>query len=127
MVDKIRVYVYSLKGVSSVDYVDMESARHACSQAGERVFTGLKKLPLGPHWDSWDSILSEDQSRVVHLVRELSAERGLEFEIIDLADSGAIALLKSFVKRISAPSVAFKGEVIKGVPTREELEALLRR
>jgi hypothetical protein len=125
-VDKIKVYVYSLKGVSPVEYVDMESARHACSQAGERVFTGLKNLPLG-HWDSWDSILPEAQREVVHLVRELSEVMGLEFEIIDLADCGMTTSLKSFVKRISAPSVAFKGEVIKGAPTREELKTLLRR
>lgn len=124
--DKIKVYVYSLKGISPVEYIDMESARHACSQAGERVFTGLKKLPLG-HWDSWDSILLGDQRKVVHLVREFSEENGLEFEIIDLADSGFLTGLKSLVKRISAPSVAFKGEIIKGIPTREELESLLRK
>ena len=64
---------------------------------------------------------------MVHLVREISEENGLEFEIIDLADSGPMTLLKSLVKRTSAPSVAFKGEIIKGIPTREELESLFRK
>lgn len=124
--DKVKVYVYSLKEISPVEYVDMESARHACSRAGERVFAGLKKLPLD-NWDSWDSILPEDQRKVVHLVREFSEENGLEFEIIDLADSGFLTGLKLLVKRISAPSVAFRGKIIEGIPTREELGSLLRK
>lgn len=124
--EKIKVYVYSLKGVSPVEYVDMESARHACSQAGERVFTGLKKLPLD-YWDSWDSVLPEEQRKAVHLVRKLSEKNGLEFEIIDLADSGFLTGLKALAKRISAPSIVFKGEIIKGVPTKEELESMLHK
>ena len=124
--EKIRVYVYSLKGVSPVDYVDMESARHACSRAGDRVFEGLKRLPLD-RWDSWDSLLPEDQRKVVHLVREFSEEHGLQLEIVDLADGGFLTWLKSFVKGIKAPCVDFKGKIIKGLPTKKELEALLHR
>jgi len=123
---KIRVFVYSLKGVSPVEYVDMESARHPCSQAGERVFSGLERFPQG-NWDSWDSILPEEQRKVVHLVRDFSEEKGLELEIVDLADSGFISTMKSLIKGKKAPSVAFKEKIIRGAPTKEELESLLHK
>ena len=117
--DKIRVYINSIEP-SARDYVDMESIQHPCSQAGERAFQGLKDLPARS-----SGFLSDEEIKAVNLVEQISRENGLESEIIDLANKGLIAKMKFFLKGWKTPVITFKGESIKGLPTKEELEAML--
>jgi len=119
--DKIRVYVNSIVP-STRDYVDMESICHPCSQAGERALEGLQDLPARS-----SGFLSDEEVKAVDLVEQFSAENGFESEIIDLANKGLITKMKFHLKGWKTPVITFKGETIKGLPTKEELEALLQK
>jgi len=120
--DKIKVYVYSLKNIPLVEFTDMESAGHPCSKATDKeVFGGIKKLSAG----SWNGVLSENEMKIINLVKEISEKHGLEFEIIDLADCGPMEKLKLIMKGIKAPAIFFRDKIIQGTTTREELNRLL--
>jgi hypothetical protein len=124
--DKIRVYVCSLKGISTLDFADKGSMGHPCAVedgGADRVFSGFKNLPVG----SWDGCLSEDQIRVVDTVREFCQENQLEYEIVDVANSRFTGKMKFAFKGIRAPAIVFKGKKIEGVPTKEDLEVLIAK
>jgi len=104
------------------EYVDMHSLEHPCSQAGEKAFEGMKYLPAKS-----SGFLSDEEIETVNLVEQISRENGLEFETIDLANTGLIAKMKFYLKGWKTPVITFKGENIKGLPTKEELEALLHK
>lgn len=120
-IDRIRVYVNSVEP-SAVNYVDMKSIEHPCSKAGERAFEGLRSLPA---WSN--GLLSEEEKKTVSLVEHFSKENRLEFEVIDLAQSGFTAKIRFLLKRWKTPTVAFKDRTIVGFPSKTELEALLRK
>lgn len=119
--DKIRIYVNSVVP-SARDYVDMESIQHPCSQAGETAFEGLKELPARS-----SGFLSGEEIKAVDLVEQFSRENELEFEMVDLANKGLITKMKFFLKGWKTPVIIFEGETIKGLPMKEELEALLQK
>lgn len=81
--DKIRVYVNSV-APAAVDYVDMKSVEHPCSQAGERAFEGMKNLP-----------------------------------------PRATTQLRFILKRWKVPVISSGNKIIKGPPTKQQLESLL--
>lgn len=119
--DKITVYVNTIEP-SACNYVDMKSIEHPCSQAGERAFEGLKNLPARS-----SGFLSDEEIKAVNLVQQFSRENGLEFETMDLANVGLIAKMKFYLKGWKTPVITFRGKIIKGLPTKEELEPLLQK
>jgi len=44
-----------------------------------------------------------------------------------LANVGLIAKMKFYLKGWKTPVITFRGKIIKGLPTKEELEALLQK
>jgi hypothetical protein len=120
--DRIKVYVCSFQGLSSLDFVDKESMGHPCvtSRHGENIFAGLKHLPAG----ALDGHLTEDQLKVLDAVSEFCEENGLEYEIVDIAKLSFVSKLKLMFKGMKAPTLAFRGKRFDGIPSREALEAL---
>jgi len=121
--DKIKVYVCSFKGISTLDYADKDSMAHPCSMAGEKMFSEFKHLPTG----SWDGYLSEGQRKTVSIVKEFCQENELEYEIVDITNLGSISKMKLVFKGVKAPTIIFKGKKIEGVPTKEDLKILIAR
>ena len=125
MENKLKVYVYSLKGISTLDFVDKDSVGHPCvtSRHGDDVFSGFKHLPTG----SWDGCLTDEQIKVFDTVDEFCKENGLEYEIVDIANLSFISKMKLMFKGIKAPTISFKGKKIEGVPTKADLKALIAK
>ena len=123
MKDKIKVYVYSLKGISTLDFVDKNSMGHPCvtSRHGDNIFSGFKHLPTG----SWGGYLTDEQIKVLDVVNEFCKENGLEYEIVDITNLSFISKMKLVFKGIKAPTISFKGKKIEGVPTNTDLKALI--
>jgi len=121
--DKIKVYVYSLKGISTLDFVDKNSMGHPCvtSRHGDNIFSGFKHLPTG----SWGGYLTDEQIKVLDVVNEFCKENGLEYEIVDITNLSFISKMKLVFKGIKAPTISFKGKKIEGVPTNTDLKALI--
>ena len=119
--DKIRVYVSSVEP-STCEYVDMHSLEHPCSQARDRAFEGLQCLP-----GKSSGFLSDEEMKAVDLVEQVSRENGLEFETVDLANSRFTVKMKFYLKGWKTPLITYKGVAIKGLPTREELQAFLHK
>lgn len=121
--DRIKVYVYS-QAISTLDYVDLEGAKHACAHAGSSAFSSLKQYPGSMD----DRYLSEEERKAIALVRQFSKENGLESEIVDLANCRFMTKTKLFFKGIrKVPTVVFKGERIEGLPNEENLKVLLEK
>jgi hypothetical protein len=120
--DRIKVYVYST-AVSTLEFVDLEGARHACAHAGSSAFQGLKYYP-----GTMDNrYLSEEERKAIDLVAQFSKENGLEFEIVDLANCGLMTKTKLFFKGIrNVPTITYRGKRIEGLPNEENLKALLQ-
>ena len=124
MGDKIKVYVCSFKGISTLDFVDKDSMGHGCvTSRPDEFFSGFKHLPTG----SWDGYLTDKQIKVLDVVSEFCKENGLEYEIVDMTNLGFISSTKLVFKRIRAPTVSFKGKKIEGVPTKEDLKVLIAK
>lgn len=125
MEEKIKVYVSSFRGISTLDYVDKDSMGHPCvtSQHGENIFAGFKHLPQG----SLDGYLTEGQIKTIEAVDAFCEEHGLEYEVVDLASLSSIQKMKLIFKRIKAPTTSFKGRQIEGIPTKENLRVLVTK
>jgi hypothetical protein len=118
--DKIRLYINSVEP-SAVDYIDMKSVEHPCSQAGKRAFQGLRNL----QWRS-SGFVSDEERKAIDLVEQFSRENGLEYEIIDLAKAGVATRLKFIMKGWKAPTTIWEKETLKGLPTKEQLALILK-
>jgi hypothetical protein len=69
---------------------------------------------------------SEEDEAVLNLVRELAANRGLKFQVIDVASLNG--KLKARLNGIKAtPTIIVGNNRLIGVPKKEEFEALLKR
>lgn len=121
--DKVRVYVYSWKGIPVQSYVDMESIRHSkCSQADERAFDGLKNYP---GWDGVSGYLSDKEKKAIELAAQFCKENKLDLEIIDLANIGFAKRIKLFLAGLrKVPAITFKGEIFTGLSSIEKLKTL---
>lgn len=117
--DKIRVYVNSV-APAAVDYVDMKSIEHPCSQAGERAFEGMKDLPAHS-----SGFLSDEDRKTIKIVEQFCREKALEYEIVDLAYARATTQLKFILKRWKVPIISSGNKIVKGPPTKQQLESLL--
>lgn len=123
--DRIKVYVCGLKEISALDFIDKDSMGHPCvtSRHSEYIYSGFKHLPTG----SWDGCLSENQIKALNVVSEFCEQNGLEFEIVDVTRLGPIDKMKLILKGIKAPTISFKDKRIEGVPSKEDLKALIAR
>ena len=119
-VDKIKIYIFTSEP-SAVDYSDMHSLEHPCSQAGERAFEGMKYMPVHS-----SGFISDEERKAIDLVDRLSKESGLDYEIIDLAKSRQTTRLKFVMKGWKVPVISIGKETIIGLPTKEQLECVLR-
>lgn len=121
--EKIKVYVYSL-GVPTLDFVDKEGAQHACAQAGNTAFSGLKHYPGAMD----NRYLSEEEKKAILTVENFCIKKGYEFEVVDLATTGFFTKLRSKAKGLmNFPAISYGGKVIHGVPTEEELIELVKK
>lgn len=118
--EKIKVYISSLKDIPTLDYVDKDSMGHPCVTSRHDICSGLKDLPKG----SWDGYLTEDQRKTVDVVNEFCEENGLEYEIVDIENLSSLGKMMLLFKGIKAPTIILKGKKIEGVPTKEDLKAL---
>ena len=122
---KIKVYVSSFKGVSTLDYVDTKSMGHPCvtSRHGENIFSQFKHLPEG----TLEGYLTENQIKVLDAVSEFCREHRLEYEVIDITSLNFAGKMKLVIKGIKAPTVSFEGKRIEGVLAEEDLKALITK
>jgi hypothetical protein len=121
--DKIKVYVCSLKDISMENFVDRKSLGHPCARATDKeLFAGLRKLQAG----SFNGVLSQREVEILDLVEQVSAKHGLEYEIVDLADCGFRAKFKFLIKGVKVPAIAFKDRILQGIFTEEDLEQMLQ-
>lgn len=120
--EKVKVYVYSLKEIPIQNYIDMEAIGHPCSQAGERAFDGLK------HYSTWDGVsgyLSDEQKKAIELAAQFCEENRLDLEIIDLANVGFAKRVKLFLGGVrKVPAITFRGEIFTELSSIEKLKTL---
>jgi len=123
--NKLKVYVYSLKGLSTLDFVDKDSIGHPCvtSRHGDDIFSGFKHVPTG----SLDGYLTDEQIEILNVVNKFCKENGLEYEVIDIANLSFISKMKLMFRGTKAPTISFKGGKIEGVPTKADLKALIAK
>lgn len=120
MEDKIKVYVCSLKEISTLDYIDKDSMGHPCVTSRHDIFTGLKHLPKGAK----DGYFTDEQIKVLEMVTDFCRKNGLDYEIVDIANLSLVDKMKLVFKGLKAPTISFKGKRIEGVPTKENLKVL---
>ena len=75
---------------------------------------------------SSDGFISDKEREAVDLVDQFSKEKGLEYEIIDLAKAGQMTRLMFVLKGWKVPIVRIGKETIIGLPTKEQLESVVR-
>jgi hypothetical protein len=119
-VDKIRVYINTVE-LSALDLVSVNTLGHQCNNPEARISAGMQHVPKG------SSGLVSEERKTIELVEQFSEENGLKCEIIDLAKAGSMTRLKFMLKGWKTPTVSFENEAIVGLPTREQLESLVRR
>ena len=119
-VDKIKVYINTVE-LSAANYVD-GALGHECDQPSQRITQITKYLPKVS-----SGLISDDERKTIELVEQFSKENGLKYEIIDLVKATLVTKLKFMLKGWRTPVVSFEKEAVVGLPTREQLESLVRR
>ena len=120
-VDKIKIYVNSVEP-TALDFADVLSLGHACDHPGERISSGMQHAPKGLH----NGYISDRERDAIDAVDRFSKESGLEYEIIDLAKAGHMTRLMFVMKGWKVPVIRIGRKTISDLPTKEQLEALLR-
>ena len=120
-VARIKVYINSVE-LSTLDFADPLSLGHPCDQPGERISSGIKHMPKHS-----SGFISDEEKKAMDLVEQISRENGLNYEIIDLARAGSMTRLKFVLKGWKVPVISIENETIIGLPTKEQLESILRR
>jgi hypothetical protein len=122
-VGKIRVYVESVE-ISTLSFVDKEGALHACAQAGDTAFSGLKHYPGSKQ----GRVLSEEEREALRKVEDFCEKTGHEFEVVDIGTYDFFSKMKLRMKRLTnIPAISYKDRVIHGVPTEEKLQDLVQK
>lgn len=62
-----------------------------------------------------DAILSENERKVLNLVRQFAEENKLRLEFIDLANCGFLEKLKFMLRGMKTPIVVFKGKTFENI------------
>ena len=120
-VDKIKVYISTVE-LSALDFANVNTLGHQCDNPVARISAGMRYVPKG-----LSELVSDEERKTIELVEQLSEENGWKYEIIDLAKAGLVARLKFMMKGLKTPVVSLQNETIVGLPTREQLESLVRR
>lgn len=120
-VGKIKIYVNTVEP-TALDFANVWSLGHPCDHPGERISSGIQHVPKG----SYNGFISDKEREAVDLVDEFSKERGLEYEIIDLAKAGQMTRLMFVMKGWKVPVIRIGKKAIRGLPTKEQLESMLR-
>jgi hypothetical protein len=96
--------------------------------------SGMRPDVLGYYVPSimtkYDFVLPEDQQRMIENVKEAASRFGFDLEIVDLARRNAFSRWRlEHSKRIKTlPALMTdSGEIVEGVKTKEEIEALLTK
>lgn len=122
--EKVKVYVCSLKEIPMQYIVDVEAIGHPCSQAGDpemRPRNGLKNL----RWDGVSGVLSDGERKAIELATQFCEENKLALEIIDLAIVGFAKRIRLFLAGVrKVPAIAFRGEIFTEFPSIEKLRTL---
>lgn len=118
---KFKVYVYSVRQVPTVDFVDKEGAIHACAQAGNMPFETLSHCPANVD----AGLLSVEERTAIANVGLFCKENDHKFEIVDFARLSFISKLKLRRKGVkSFPTISVAGANFTGIPTEDVLEKL---
>jgi len=120
-VDKIKVYISTVE-LSALDFANVNTLGHQCDNPVARISAGMRYVPK----DS-SGVISDDERQTIELVDRFSEEKGWKYEIVDLAKAGSMTRFKFMLKGWKTPAVSFENEAIVGLPTREQLESLVRR
>ena len=116
---KLKVYIKTFK-ISPLDVSNVLTLGHACDSPGERISAGTKHL--GRESNAW---VSDESRKAIDFVDQISKENGVDYEIVDLSKAGLMTKLKFLVKGWKVPVIRVGNEAIMGLPTKEQLEALL--
>jgi len=119
--DRIKVYINTVE-LSALDLVNVNTLGHGCDDPSARLSAGLRNMPKGS-----SGLIPDEERKAIELVEQFSEENGVKYEIIDLAKAGLMTRLRFIVKGWKTPAVSFVNEAIVGLPTREQLESLVRR
>jgi len=117
---RIKIYINSVEP-TALDFVDVLSLGHTCDHPGERISSGMQHAPKGS-----SDFVSDEERKTIDLVDRFSKENGLEYEIIDLAKAGQLTRLMFVVKGWKVPVVRIGRKTIRGLPSKEQLESLVR-
>jgi len=117
---RIKIYINSVEP-TALDFVDVLSLGHTCDHPGERISSGMQHAPKG-----LSDFVSDEERKTIDLVDRFSKENGLEYEIIDLAKAGQLTRLMFVVKGWKVPVVRIGRKTIRGLPSKEQLESLVR-
>ena len=118
---RLKVYVYSVGQIPTVDLVDKEGARHACAQAGSTPFEGLAHYP----GEADRGVLPVEDRNAIIAVESFCRKNNHEFEVVDFTDLSFLSKLRLRRKGVkSFPAVACGEKCLYGVPTEPELREL---
>ncbi len=118
---KIKVYIRTFE-ISPLDSSNLLTLGHACDDPGKRISTGMQHMPRNS-----SGYVSDEEREAIDCVERFSRENGLDYEIIDLTKAGPIKKLKFIVKGWKVPVISVGNEAIMGLPTKEQLESILKR
>ena len=116
---KLKVYIKTFE-ISPLDVSNVLTLGHACDSPGERISAGMKHL--GRESNAW---VSDESRKAIDFVDQISKENGVNYEVVDLSKAGLMTKLKFLVKGWKVPMIRVGNEAIMGLPTKEQLEALL--
>ena len=116
---KLKVYVHSLE-LPTTGFVDMEGARHACTQAQKTAFTGLE------HFSSLfgNRYLSDEELEFLLRTDDFCKEHGLNLEIIDLGTVDFLEKLKLKTKGVTTPAICCGKRIIHRLPSEEDVKGI---
>lgn len=110
--DKVKIYVYSLEIDSN--RVDKDKICPYCGPGhNNKVISQHLK-----HFHKSSSFLSEDQTKIVEITSEVCEKNNLEYEIVDITNLNFLGKMRLFFRGIRAPSIAFEGKKIEGIPPK---------
>lgn len=118
---KIKVYIKTVE-VSALDFANVTTLGHQCDSPGERISSGMQHMPRDTR-----GLISDEERKAIDFLEQFSEENGLDYEIIDLTKAGRMTKLKFIMKGWKVPVINVGNETILGLPTKEQLESILRR
>jgi hypothetical protein len=127
--ERLTLYVMSSKNlVSQTQEVEKMGTCVSATETQTRMPGGFGRIYREKLTNTENCfVLSEDQKRIVEMVREIASKLGLEVEVVDVAKESAFhKAIKREPKIATYPTlVTGSGEKIEGELTREQVETFL--